>query len=405
MAYQKDDRVVRMVDFDVIQVGDKAELTHLLTKEDVQAFASLTGDFNPLHVDEEFAKKTLFQKPVVHGMLSASFISTMIGMLLPGGGALWMSQTLEFIGPAHVGDVIRVIARVKQKSLATRVLVLQVVVINQLGKELIRGESTVKVLEVKNEGKTMDFNVKGAVLITGGSRGIGAATAHKLAADGFPVVINYLSAEDEAQRVVNQIIQAGGRAIALKANVAALEQVKKLFIAAEETFGPIQSVVHCAAPSNAPQPFAELDWDAFQSQIDVHLQGAFNCAKCAISKMVEAKFGNMVFIGTVYTDGVPPSQQARYVVAKAALTSLARCLSVEYGPMNIRVNVVAPGMTQTEMIADLPDKVKMLTKMQTPLRRLAEPEDIAHTIAFLLNPASRHITGQTIAVCGGSVML
>jgi len=405
MAYQKDDRIVNMIDFDVIQVGDKAELTHLLTKEDVQVFASLTGDFNPLHVDEEFTKKTLFQKPVVHGMLSASFISTMIGMLLPGGGALWMSQTLEFISPAHVGDVIRVIASVKQKSLATRVLVLQVVVINQLGKELIRGESTIKVLEVKHEEKPMDFNVKGTVLITGGSRGIGAATAHKLAADGFPVVINYLSAEDEAQRVVNQITQAGGRAIAFKANVADLEQVKKLFISAEETFVPIQSVVHCAAPGNAPQPFAELDWDAFQGQIDVHLQGAFNCAKCALAKMVEAKSGNLVFIGTIYTDGVPPVQQARYVVAKAALTSLARCLAVEYGPMNIRVNVVAPGMTQTEMIADLPDKVKMLTKMQTPLRRLAEPEDIAHTIAFLLNPASRHITGQTIAVCGGSVML
>jgi 3-oxoacyl-[acyl-carrier protein] reductase len=405
MTYQKDDRAVRMVDFDAIQVGDETELSHLLTKEDVQLFASLTGDFNPLHTDEEFAKKTLFQKPVVHGMLSASFISTMIGMFLPGGGALWMSQTLEFINPAHVGDIIRVVAGVKQKSLATRVLVLQVVVTNQLGKELIRGQSTVKVLEVKNEEKSMDHNVKGAVLITGGSRGIGAATAHKLAADGFPVVINYLSAEEGAQRVVNQIIQEGGRAIALKADVASLEQVKKLFISAEETFGPIQSVVHCAAPGNVPQPFNKLDWDAFQSQIDIHLKGAFNCAKCALPKMVEAKFGSMVFIGTVYTEGVPPVQQARYVVAKAALTSLARCLAAEYGPMNIRVNVVAPGMTQTEMIADLPDKVKMLTKMQTPLRRLAEPEDIAHTIAFLLNPASRHITGQTIAVCGGAVML
>ena len=405
MAYQNNDRKVRMLDFDVIQVGDRAELTHRLTREDVQAFASLTGDFNPLHVNEEFAKKTFFQKPVVHGMLSASFISTMIGMLLPGGGALWMSQTLEFINPAHIGDVIRVIASVKQKSPATRVLVLQVSVVNQLGKELIMGESTVKVLEVKNKEKPMDLNKKGAVLVTGGSGGIGAATARQLAVDGFPVVINYLSAEDQAQRVVDQIIQAGGHAMAFKANVADLEQVKKLFISAEETLGPIQSVVHCAAPANAPQPFEKSDWDAFQSQIDVHVKGAFNCAKCALPKMVEAKFGNMVFIGTVYTQGVPPVQQARYVVAKAALTSLARCLAVEYGPLNIRVNIVAPGMTQTEMIADLPDKVKMLTKMQTPLRRLAESEDIAHTIAFLLSSASGHITGQTIAVCGGSVML
>ena len=109
-------------------------------------------------------------------------------------------------------------------------------------------------------------------------------------------------------------------------------------------------------------------------------------------------------MGTIYTDGTPPPQQARYVVPKAALTSLARCLAVEYGPLGIRANVMAPGMTQTNMIADLPDKIKMLTKMQAPLRRLAEPADIANGIAFLLSFASRHITGESLRVCGGLMM-
>lgn len=115
MAYSRDDTTIRMLDFDEIKVGDVAELKHVLTQEDVQVFAALTGDFNPMHVDKEFAKRTLFQKPVVHGMLSASFISTIIGTLLPGGGALWMSQTLEFLRPAHIGDTIRVQATVKTK--------------------------------------------------------------------------------------------------------------------------------------------------------------------------------------------------------------------------------------------------------------------------------------------------
>jgi len=83
---------------------------------------------------------------------------------------------------------------------------------------------------------------------------------------------------------------------------------------------------------------------------------------------------------------------------------LAHCLAVEYGPKGIKVNVVAPGMTETDMISLLPDKVKMLTKMQTPLRRLAEPVDIANTVSFLLSPLARHITGETIRVCGGAVM-
>lgn len=137
----------------------------------------------------------------------------------------------------------------------------------------------------------------------------------------------------------------------------------------------------------------------------MNVRGAFYCAQAVLPAMLEAKSGDIIFIGTTYTDGMPPPQQARYIVAKSALVSLARCLAIEYGLFDIRVNVVAPGMTETEMIADLPDKVKMLTKMQTPLRRLAQAEDIADAVAFLLSKAARHITGQTIRVCGGSVML
>ena len=92
-------------------------------------------------------------------------------------------------------------------------------------------------------------------------------------------------------------------------------------------------------------------------------------------------------------------------MAKSALAALARCLAVEYGPKGILVNVVAPGMTQTDMTARLPEKAKLLTQMQTPLRRLAEPSDIADVVAFLLGPGARHITGETIRVCGGGVML
>lgn len=404
MAYSPHDKIIRMIDFDAIKVGDISSLEHVVTKEDVQAFATLTGDFNPLHVNEEFAKKTQFAKPVVHGMLTASFISTMIGMLLPGGGSLWMSQTLQFLKPAHIGDTIRILATIKQKSVSTRILVLDIVVSNQFGEELIKGESAVKVLEINREEKDMSVSAQKTVLITGGSRGIGAASAIKLAQAGHAVIVNYHAGHNEAKQVVDQITAAGGRAVAIQANIANLDEVQQLFATAAKSVGPVQAVVHCAAPNNTPKTFDSLDWNAFQEQLDIHVKGAFNCAKVALSHMSEAKTGDLIFMGTVYTDSVPPPQQSRYIVAKSALTSLARCLAVEYGPTGIRVNVVAPGMTQTGMIADLPDKVKMLTKMQTPLRRLAEAEDIADTILFLLSPGARHITGQTLRVCGGVVM-
>ena len=404
MSYARNNIKVNMLDFEQIKVGDIAELKHVLTKDDVQNFAALTGDFNPLHVDEEFAKRTLFQKPVVHGMLSASFISTIIGTLLPGGGALWMSQTIEFLRPAYIGDTLTVKATVKQKSPATRVLGLSITVFSQNSEELIKGESYVKVLELKKELSIMSLIKKKTVLILGGSGGIGAAIARKLATEGHAVIVHFHSSLASAIELVESIKKIGGSAISIKANLADEEEVSRLFAEIQKKMGPVHAMVYCASPNNTPRAFDNLDWASMQEQIEVNLKGAFNCTQAVLPGMKEVKSGDLIFIGTVYTDGVPPPQQARYIVAKSALSSLARCLAVEYGPSNIRVNVVAPGMTETGMIADLPDKVKLLTKMQTPLRRLAEPEDIADTVVFLLSNAARHITGQTIRVCGGSVM-
>jgi len=405
MSYTVDDRASRVIDFEQIRVGDEAELTHVLSQEDVDTFAALTGDYNPLHIDEAFARKTLFRRPVVHGMLSASFISTMIGMLLPGRGALWTSQRLEFLHPARVGDMLRIVARVKQKSLAPRILVLDLTVFNQLGQRLIIGESMVKMLQLQEEDEMLNIEALRTVLVTGGSRGIGAATAHRLAEDGHALVINYVHAVREAEQVVAEIVRAGGQAISAQADVAQADELASVFAAAEKNFGPVQAVVHCAAMMSALRPFDELNWATVQQQIDVQVRGAFNCAKAALPRMIETGAGSFVFVGSVAADGVPPVQQADYVIAKSALAALARCLATEYGPRGIRVNVVAPGMTQTDMIANLPDKAKLLARMQAPLRRLAEPMDIANTIAFLLSPAARHITGETIRVCGGAVMV
>jgi 3-oxoacyl-[acyl-carrier protein] reductase len=405
MHYTPNDKSVAFLDFDEISVADTAELEHLITQKDIETFASLTGDFNPLHLDKEFAKKTLFHKPVVHGMLSASFISTIIGMLMPGGGALWMSQTLEFLQPAYVGDMLHVLAKVKQKSLSTRVLVLEISITNQRGKKLISGDSKVRMPKLKPEEKAVEIDKTKTVLITGGARGIGAATARKLAQSGYAVVINYIHSAAEANQLVDEIIRNDGRALAVCVDISDEQQVKTLFSAAEEQFGPIREIVHCAASGSALKSFETLNWNEIQQQLAVQLKGAYNCMREALPKMVEEKYGSIVFIGSIAVDDTPPAQQMDYIIAKSALTSFARCLAVEYGAKGVRINVVAPGMTQTDMISELPDKAKMVTQMQTPLRRIAAPEDIANTISFLLSPEAGHITGETIRVCGGLTML
>ncbi|MBT4703395.1 MAG: SDR family oxidoreductase, partial [Rhodospirillaceae bacterium] len=129
-----------------------------------------------------------------------------------------------------------------------------------------------------------------------------------------------------------------------------------------------------------------------------------HCTHRALANMMENSTGSIVLIGSIYGDNVPPAMQSAYVTAKAALAGFSRALAVELGPKGIRVNVVAPGMTQTPMLANLPNKAKMLAQMNTPLRRLADPEDIANAVAFLISDNARHITGETLHVSGGVSM-
>ena len=426
MSYLIDDVEVKKLNFYSIKVGDSAEITHKITQDDVNLFASLTGDFNPLHVNKEYAKNTPFQKPVIHGMLSASFISRLIGTCLPGEGALWSSQTLDFLRPVFVGDTLLIQSTVIQKSVATRSLVLETKVGNQHNQILVSGRSLVKVLESDDEHKEEDsgnefegqpigFNKPQfqnpssrdngrIVLVTGGSRGIGAAIASRLAERGYKVVINYSSDCAGASDLIKKICSKGYVAVDGKADVSKIENLENLKIRIQSSIGLITDVVHCASPLPIPTAFEFLSWADFQIQIDVQLKGAFNCTKVFLPSMLEAKKGTFTYVSSIFAEGVPPILQAHYVSTKAALSAFGRSIAAEYGNKGIRSNIVAPGMTQTDMISGVPDKTKLLAKMNTPLRKIATPEDIANTVEFLVGDSSDHITGETIRVCGGIVM-
>lgn len=390
------------MEFEEINIGQVEKFKHLVTKEEVELFAKLTGDFNPVHMDQEYASKTNFGKRVVHGMLTSSFISTMIGMRIPGKGSLWLSQTLNFLNPTFIGDTIEVIAVVKNIFHSTRTFKLDISITNQNGKKLVEGEALVKMLE-KRKKKAIEMK-NNIVLITGGNRGIGAATARLLVQKGYFVVVNYKSQSSQAEKLIEELNSEKKCSTAIQADISDPSQVKALFEKIEKDFGAIFKIVHCASKTPNPLPFLEDNWENFESHQNIQLRGAYNLAKCALPTMVENKQGAIVFLGTIFTDGAPPIQQSAYISSKASLRSFAKTLAAEFGPKGIRVNTVNPGMTHTQMLAEIPDKTKLVTKMNTPLKRLAEPEDIANMIDFLLSEKANHITGETLRVSGGIFM-
>jgi len=388
-------------------VGSTAEISHVITATDIERFADLTGDTNPVHVDRAFAERTPMKGTVAHGMLSASFISTMIGKHIPGDGSLWMTQTLEFLLPVRVGDQITVRATVTDLNPAHRTLNLATEVFNQHGQKVIDGRSLVKLLETTEpEVEAIPDAAFGDVaIVTGASRGIGAAVATRLAQLGFSVAVNYRSDAEGAAAVVAAIQSAGGVAAAFRADVTDQAQVTTMVQGVEQTFGPVTALVNNATQKLIPKPFAKVTGEELDSYWAVQVKAPLELIRLVLPHFARAKRGSVVNVSTIYTDGTPPPQLLAYTATKAAIESATKSLAVEYGPKGFRFNLVSPGMTETRLIAETPEKARLLTKMQTPLRRLAVPDDIANGICFLLGPDARHITGATLRICGGVVMM
>ncbi len=390
--------------FESFQIGEKAEFKHVITQDDIDRFVAITGDDNPVHVDEQYAAQTSLKSPIAHGMLSASFISTMVGKHLPGNGALWLSQNLNFQHPVRVGDELTIRAEVLKKQSRQKVLTLKTEVFNQFKQVVISGEGQVKVLALVAAKKVRREQKQGAVLVTGASRGIGAATARLLASKGLEVLVNYRSDEKGAQQTVAEIEKQGGVAAAFGADVTHAAEVEDMAKFAVRRFGAIRGLVNNATSRIVPQDFASMEWEDLELHLRVQVEGAFNCIQSLLDQLVENR-GSVVNVSTVYTDSTPPAKMTGYITAKAALEAMTRSLAVEYGPQGVRFNIVSPGMTDTGLIADVPERTRLVTEAQTPMRSLASVDEVAAGIVFLLSEEAGHISGETLRICGGTVML
>jgi len=394
--------VKKITDF---KVGDRASLKHLIIPEDTKAFVDLTGDDNPLHVDRAWAEKSSMKGIVTHGMLSASFLSTIIGKKLPGPGALWVSQAVEFLAPVRLGDELNVQATVTEVHTGQRLLKLQCEIENQRGKKVLAGECLVKLLEEPEDQTETVADAPKGVIVTGASRGIGAAIAKRLAADGWSVIVNYHNSADAAADVCAAIAEAGGKAWAVKADITDPAQVETLFAQADVQTGGLYGLVNNASGPIVERDAADVSWNDISAEIEAQVGGAYICIQKLLPLLRKDAGGAIVNIGSMVADQSPPAAWLPYNMAKAGMHALTRNLAVALGPKGVRINTVSPGMTETAMTAEVPEKTRLMTKMQTPLRRLAKPEDVAGAVAYLIGADAAHVTGETLRVNGGLIQL
>lgn len=239
-----------------------------------------------------------------------------------------------------------------------------------------------------------------SVIVTGSSQGIGAAIAERLASDGWSVTINYSGNEAPANALVDKITTAGGKAIAVKADVSILECLVELFDEAEHAFGGVDAIVNNAGIMQLA-PIAQTEDELFDRHLAINLKGVFNCMREGARRIKDG--GRIVSFSSSVVGLYPPTYGA-YAATKAGVEAMTHILAKELGPKGITVNAIAPGPVATKLFLDdkTDEQVAQVTKM-IPLGRLAEPEDIAAAVAMLLGHDSHWITGQVIRANGGAI--
>lgn len=251
----------------------------------------------------------------------------------------------------------------------------------------------------------MKLGIEGkVVLVTGASRGIGAATAASLGRHGATVIVNYHNNREQAEAVLARIEEGGGRGMVFQADVRDAAAVDRMAENAVANYGRIDVLINNANINFPIKPFVALSWEEINAKITGEMQALYNCSQAVLRDMMSRKAGKLIFISSSLSRH-PGYGFAAHAGAKSAMDAMAKVMATELGPEGITVNVIGPGLVKTDATAGLPAEVHEQTAAFAPLRRVGMPDDVAGVAVFLASSLSDYLTGQYIPVSGGSLML
>ena len=387
--------------FKAVSKGQSETIPFVITPERLNEWTKILGE------NGHFAALPTDTGTTSPELAATLLSSTLVGMRLPGRLATFLDFSFNFQAPLAVRTAYSLTGTIDFISASSQIIVENVNICDKnTSHHLMQGKLTVKMNEPSRPSPTMkdlstDMGLKGkTVLITGASRGIGATTARLFACHGANVIVNYYKSQAEADAVVQDITANGGKALAVKADVTQRDEVHALFEQARNAFGEVDILVNNAVGDFLPIPFNALTWERLQQDIDIIVKGAFNCCQEAIPAMIQKQQGRIINVVTIATE-TPPPNQSKYVIAKSALVGLTRSLATELAGHNILVNMVLPGMVETDLTKTIPPAIRDKIKSYLPLARHTSTVDVAKAIVTLASSLTPYTTGQKILVTGG----
>ena len=377
-------------------VGKKFTVSLNIDKNLIEEFANFSQDFNPIHMQIETARSFGYPKPIAHGAILLTKISQLIGMKIPGSGARWLSQEIEWPHPVFLDDYVTIILEIKSYSAGTRVLELKTSAYNQNDVKVMSGKAIVKV-GVELSKKKLQQKTKKAV-VTGGTGAIGSAICERLAKSGFDLFITHRTDNKKSMAFKKKIEKFNVKCKLIKLDLTdPIKNWKSKLLIADN----VDIFVHCASSNLEPNNAENVDISELRKQMRVGCESAIEIVNFFTPKMIKKKFGRFIFIGTSALKDPPQIGWSPYLMSKHALWGYVKNLSVELGSYGITSNMISPSLTITNFTANISHRAKEVEAMKNPTRRLAVPEDISETVGYLCSDQASFVNGQNIFLTGG----
>lgn len=389
--------------------GDSDFFYHTVTREEIERFAILSGDNNPLHINREYAEQSGSRDIVSHGMLTSALVSRLIGTKLPGNGSLWLSQDFEFTSAVFPGDLLKVFGKIIRVLTRGELVDIEFEVSNQDAKTVLRGSGRVKLPETKSMSETQRTTLPSSVksmtaLVIGASGSLGSEILSALTSNGVRTLGTFKTNPNKLEDRVSLLTKNGGVCRAIKLDVCKPKEIKQVVTFFDDNWGTPDIIINCSSLPPSGLKIEDTEMESIINHIQSEISGYLAFFRSFRNSMVEKRFGRIISIGTSATSGKAESGWSGYLAAKSASEQVIKSIASEYGVFGITANTISAGLSQTGMSATFAKQAVIAAKAETPSRQLVTHPEVAAFVSYLATNPSNAVNGQVITLDGGRTM-